>query len=86
MRKYEPDERVRVEFREDRTGESEWMWVKVDYCEDENNVVFGWLDNIPVLNTDLTLSQHPAISCENMREHRKLWRWPTPRIELPRNG
>jgi uncharacterized protein YegJ (DUF2314 family) len=62
---------VKVEFKDDATGESEWMWVKVDYSDDQQGLIFGWLDNQPVLLADkLRLGQHLAVSFENVREHR----------------
>jgi len=71
MGKYSAGDYVKAEFTEDRTGESEWMWVKVDYCDDEQRIVFGWLDNQPVVhNTTLKLGEHLAISYDNIREHR----------------
>lgn len=72
MAKYEPGDHVKVEFKDDRTGENEWMWVKVDYTDGENRIVFGWLDNEPVVHSQkLKLGQRLAISYENIREHKK---------------
>jgi hypothetical protein len=47
---YQPGDYVKVEFRDDITGESEWMWVKVEHADDEEEVVFGQLDNEPIVN------------------------------------
>jgi len=33
---------VKVEFKDVPAGESELMWMKVDYCDDENRLVFRW--------------------------------------------
>jgi hypothetical protein len=34
MAKYESGDYVKAEFKDDKTGESEWMWVRVDSCDD----------------------------------------------------
>ena len=39
---------VKVVFKDDRTGESERMWVKVSSCNDQKRIVFGILDNEPI--------------------------------------
>ncbi len=72
MPTYQPGDYVKVEFKDERTRESEWMWVKVDNCDDKNRLVFGWLDSQPVVFPDrLKLGQHLAVSYDNVREHRK---------------
>jgi len=71
MGTYEPGDFVKVELRYEQTGESEWMWVKVDNCDDEQRLVFGRLDNEPILNTDLKLGMDLAVSYDNIREHMK---------------
>jgi len=53
MSTYQPGDYVKVEFRDDSTGESEWMWVKVEHADDEEEVVFGQLDNEPIVNKGL---------------------------------
>jgi hypothetical protein len=32
---------VKFEMKDDATVESEWMWLRVDYCDDSNRLVFG---------------------------------------------
>jgi hypothetical protein len=60
---------VKAEFRDEKTGESEWMWVKVASCDDQNRIVFGTLDNLPVVHAaELSLGQHLAISYDSIRE------------------
>lgn len=72
MPTYEPGEYIKAEFKDDHSGESEWMWVKVDYCDDSKRLVFGWLDNLSfVFPEKLKLGQHLAIGYDNIREHRK---------------
>lgn len=63
---------VKFEIKNEATGESEWMWLKVDRCDDPNRVVFGWLDSEPVVfHTELKLGQHMAVSYDNVRDHKK---------------
>jgi hypothetical protein len=69
---YEKDDYIKVEFPDETTGVSEWMWVRVDYADDTNRLVFGWLDSQPVVNAaDLRLGQHLAVSYDNIRQHKK---------------
>ncbi|MGH7771425.1 MAG: hypothetical protein ACREQA_04240 [Candidatus Binatia bacterium] len=69
---YNSGDYVKAEFKHDATGESEWMWVRVEYCDDKNRLVFGWLDSQPVVHTDkLALGQHLAVSYDTIREHKK---------------
>ena len=68
---YQPGDYVKVEFRHERTGESEWMWVRIKDADNEQRVVFGWLDNEPIVNTDLKLGMELAISFDNIKEHVK---------------
>lgn len=69
MSKYEPGDFVKAEFRDEQTGESEWMWVKVDHCDDDLRVVFGTLDNEPLVNAGLRLGQELAVSYAVIQEH-----------------
>lgn len=73
MMSYASGDYVKVEFKDEQTHESEWMWVRVDYCDEENRLVFGWLDSQPVLDhgDTLKLGSHLAISLDNVRDHRK---------------
>jgi uncharacterized protein YegJ (DUF2314 family) len=71
MGKYEPGDYVKVEFHDDRSGQSEWMWVKVERSDDAGRLVFGRLDNEPVVITSLRLGMDLAISYDNIREHMK---------------
>jgi len=63
---------VKFEIKNDATGESEWMWLRVDYCDGVKRLVFGWLDSQPVVfTTDLKIGQHMAVSYDNVRESKK---------------
>ena len=67
---YAPDDYIKVEFRDDQTGESEWMWVKVQSSDDNRRVVFGTLDSEPIVMTDVHLGMELAVSYDNIRDHR----------------
>ena len=72
MSLYEAGDYVKVEFSDDHTVESEWMWVRVEGCDEECHLLFGWLDSVPVLHVDsLRLGQRLAVSFNNIREHMK---------------
>jgi hypothetical protein len=73
MANYEPGDYVKVEFKGDETGESEWMWVRVDSCDDGNQILFGQLDNEPVLDhgEKLKRGSQLAVSYSNIRQHKK---------------
>jgi len=40
MLKFQPGDYVKAEFTDEVTGESEWMWVQVDSCDDETGLLF----------------------------------------------
>ena len=71
MSTYAPGDYVKAEFRDDKSGESEWMWMKVDVCDDERRLVFGKLDNESVVHSYMYLGQELAVSYDNIREHMK---------------
>lgn len=70
---YAKGDYVKVEFPDETTGVGEWMWVKVDQCDDQKRIVYGVLDNEPVKDYDgkIGLGSQLAISFDNVREHRK---------------
>ena len=71
MPRFQPGDYVKAEFKDEATGEGEWMWVQADSCDDEAGVVFGRLDNEPLLGTDLHLGDQLAVSYQKIVEHRK---------------
>ena len=71
MGKYESGDYVKVEFSSEETGESERMWVCVQNSDDDAKIVYGQLDNEPMVNTDLRLGQELAIKYDLVQEHRK---------------
>ena len=54
-----------------RSGESEWMWVRVEPANDRARVVFGRLDIEPLATTTLRHDPGLAVSYDNIREHMK---------------
>lgn len=70
--KLEPGDYVKFEMKDDRSAEAEWLWLRIDYCDEPNRLVFGWLDSQPVVFTsDLKIGQHLAVSYDNIRERKK---------------
>ena len=71
--RYRKGDFVKVEFPDELTGVSEWMWVHVHRCDDAGQVVFGALENAPVndSNSRLKLGTELAVSFSQVREHRK---------------
>jgi uncharacterized protein YegJ (DUF2314 family) len=70
MSAYKRSDHVKVEFKDDRSGETEWMWVQVDYCDDGNRLLFGTLDSQPIVATSLKVGQQLAVSYDKIRDHR----------------
>lgn len=73
MHGYERGDYVKVEFPDEATGVGEWMWIRVQRCDDEKRLVFGTLDNTPLndLGGKLKLGTELAVSFDQIREHRK---------------
>jgi hypothetical protein len=46
--KYEQGDYVKVEFPDESTGIGEWMWVRVEVCDDNRKQIIGRLDNEPL--------------------------------------
>ena len=51
----------------------EWMWVRVNHCDEKKQLVFGVLDNQPLNNYGdrIRLGSELALSFSQVREHRK---------------
>lgn len=73
--RYDRGDYVKVEFDSQIAGlPPEWMWVRVDRCDEDRQVVFGTLDNQPVVSSeDLHLGQELAIEYGKIRGHKKPW-------------
>jgi uncharacterized protein YegJ (DUF2314 family) len=70
MSTYKRGEYVEAELRDEATREREWMWVLVADSDDEKRLVFGRLDNEPVVHTNMRLGMELAVSYDSIREHR----------------
>jgi hypothetical protein len=73
MRKYEPGDYVKVEFKDGSDPIGEWMWVRVDSSDERKRIVFGTLDNEPIgdYGRPLARGSQLAISFDKIREDRK---------------
>jgi hypothetical protein len=73
MPTYEPGDFIKVEFADDATGVGEWMWVRVDRCDENERLVFGVLDSLPLndYGNKLTVGSELAVSFAQIRDHRK---------------
>ncbi len=73
MAAYEAGDYVNVEMADEGCGECEWLWVRVERCDDQNRVLFGRVDSQTVVfASELSLGQEVAVSFANVREHKKL--------------
>jgi hypothetical protein len=72
MPSYAPGDYVKVEFPDEVTGIGEWMWVRVENCDDEKQLVFGRLDNEPLNDYagKLMLGSQLAVSYAQIRDHK----------------
>ncbi len=70
MPRFQPGDYVKARFKDDLTGESEWMWVVVS-SDDEEGVLFGRLDNEPPLGTGLHVGEEIAVDYDQVVEHRE---------------
>ena len=71
MGKYCKGDHVKIEVVNEQSGESEWMWLLVERCDDHLRLVFGQLDSEPIVVTDMRLGQELAVSYDNVRGHRR---------------
>jgi uncharacterized protein DUF2314 len=71
MGRFAAGDYVKVEFKDETSGESEWMWVQVRDSNDEQRILFGKVDNEPIANPKLQLGMELAISYDLIREHMK---------------
>jgi uncharacterized protein YegJ (DUF2314 family) len=71
MAAYGPGDCVKVELSDERTGQSEWLWLRVERCDDDRRIVFGRLDSDPIVATSLKLGQELAVSYDVIRD---VWR------------
>jgi hypothetical protein len=71
MGRYTKGDHVKTEVVDEKTGESEWMWLLVDRSDDVHHLVFGTLDSQPIVAADMYLGQELAVSYDKVRDHRR---------------
>ena len=73
MATYQHGDYIKVEFPDETTGIGEWMWVRVDRCDEQKQVVFGTLDNEPVNDYEgkVRVGSELVVSYDKIREYRK---------------
>jgi uncharacterized protein YegJ (DUF2314 family) len=69
MGRYKQGDSVKIEVKDETKRESEWLWLSVENSDDKQRIVFGKLDNEPIVNTDMRLGMDLAVSYDNIREH-----------------
>lgn len=70
---YEPGDFVKVEFAGVAGMPGEWMWVRVNRCDEQKQLVFGTLDNEPLndYGPDVALGSELVVSYSQIRDHKK---------------
>lgn len=73
MSKYEHGDYVKIEFPDEATGVGEYMWVRVQRCDEDKKLIFGTLDNEPLNNYDNRISRGSelAVNYSQIRDHKK---------------
>ncbi len=71
MGKYKKGDHVKIEVEVKQFGIGEWMWMIVESSDDEQQLVFGQLDNEPIANSDIALGDQLAVSYGKVKEHRR---------------
>ncbi|MGA7796966.1 MAG: hypothetical protein WCA19_28425 [Candidatus Acidiferrales bacterium] len=73
MPSYAPGDYVKIEFSDETTGIGEWIWMRVEVCDDERKMVIGRLDNEPLNDYDGKMERGTQliVSYGQIREHRK---------------
>jgi hypothetical protein len=66
------DDYLKVDFS-DEAKVGEWVWFRVDRCDDEKRLLYGRLDNEPLndYHGEVGLGAEVAVSFSEIREHRK---------------
>jgi len=71
MGKYQKGDHVKFEISDGQSSLSEWLWLLVDGSDDATEIVFGKLDSLPVVATDVKLGEELAVSYDKIRDHRR---------------
>lgn len=70
MATFRRGDHVKIELPDKLPGLKEWAWVKVDDENETRPLVFGRLDNQPIINTDLELGARVAVNFDKILDHR----------------
>jgi len=72
---YERDDFVKIELFGSTTGVEQWVWLVIDHCDHQNELVFGRVDNEPLHDHGgrLKVGSQVSVSYSQIREHRKAW-------------
>jgi hypothetical protein len=62
MGTYRKGDHVKIEVASEKSEHGEWMWLSVDHSDDEQQLVFGLLDSVPVVATDMQVGQLLAVT------------------------
>lgn len=81
MGRYKRGDSVKIEVKDETKGESEWMWLLVENSDDKQRLVFGKLDNEPIVNTDMRLGMEMAV--HSFRGSVDIYASPSFRTALP---
>jgi uncharacterized protein YegJ (DUF2314 family) len=65
---YSVGDHIKFEVKDEKTGESEWMWLVVERVDENTRTAFGVLDSQPIVFRQLRLGQELAVSFDNIRE------------------
>jgi uncharacterized protein YegJ (DUF2314 family) len=68
---YQPGDEIKVKFHFKQSGESEWLWFIVTYADDEQQIVFGYLDSEPKVNTNMRFGMELVVGYDNIKDHIK---------------
>jgi hypothetical protein len=70
---YEAGDYIKVEFEGEGGMPGEWIWVRVNRCDEQKQLVFGTLDNEPLndYSSKVKLGSELAISYDRVKEHRR---------------
>jgi hypothetical protein len=73
MSKYEQGDYVKIEFPDEATGVGEYMWVRIQRCDEDKKLIFGTLDSEPLNDYDNRINRGSelAVNYSEIRDHKK---------------
>jgi hypothetical protein len=74
MPSFDPGDYVKVEFKDELEPVGEWMWMRIESVDEEKRLIFGVLDNEPLLEHghNASLGTRLAVSYDKIRGSRGL--------------